>query len=118
MNVYEELKLYREKYLINCDDIVRDLFEKSFKKLIRILKMVNVNRDFNTYTDTEIYDIVKTARRGKKELPPHIKISMILAVLYIRTTDKKDTTYLKLYKRRLEGLHEDYIFNKYGIDRI
>jgi hypothetical protein len=109
MNIREELQVFREKYLIDCDDIVRDLLEKYFKKLILILKMVNVSRDFNTYTDAEIYDIVKTARQGKKALSIYIKIFMINAVLYIRTIDKKDTSDLNLYKRRLEGTNNNII---------
>jgi len=119
MNIYEELKLFREKYLIDCNnDIVRDLFEKYFKKLIIILKIVNVSRDFNTYTDTEIFDIVKTARQGKKEIPIYKQVFMINVVLYIRTIDQQNTTYLNLCKRRFEGLLEDCIIKNYGIDKL
>jgi hypothetical protein len=108
MNIYEELKLFREKYLIDCNnDIVSDLLEKYFKKLIKILKIVNVSRDFNTYTDTEIFDIVKIARQGKKEVQMYKKVLMINVVLYIRTIDQQNTTYLKLCKRRFEGLLEE-----------
>jgi len=114
MNIHEELKLFREMYLIDCNnDIVRDLFEKYFKKLIILLKTKHTNRDFNTYTDEEICEIIET-----KDYPIHKKVFMINVVLYIRTIDQQNTTYLKLCKRRFEGLHEDTIIQNYGIDKL